>query len=172
MMPDADTSVHKMPNFLVWDIMIDKNDLVWIASDVHEFSSYDSRTDKFTYYDWPRFARSNPTIKQYKYKSIQKISAKSDHEFWLGTTTGLVLLNTDTKQFRFIASGGYYAYVLEIVYDPENKKYLFLPKQANCLLMMKQKINTAKFLKMKPNTRPPVFYSQKKMKYGCLLKKG
>ena len=35
---------------------------------------------------------------------------------------GLVLLNTDTKQFRFIASGGYYAYVLEIVYDPENKK--------------------------------------------------
>ena len=122
MMPDPDTSVRAMPNFLVWDIMIDKNDLVWIASDVHEFCSYDTRRDKFTYYDWPRFARSNSTIKQYKYKSIQKFSAKSDHEFWLGTTTGLVLLNTDTKQFRFIASGGYYAYVLEIVYDPENKK--------------------------------------------------
>ena len=122
MMPDPDTLVRRMPNFIVWDIMIDKNDLVWIASDVHEFCSYDARRDKFTYYDWPRFARSNPAIKQYKYKSIQKFSAKSDHEFWLGTTTGLVLLNTDTKQFRFIASGGYYAYVLEIVYDPENKK--------------------------------------------------
>ena len=122
MMPDPDTSVRKIPNFLVWDIMIDKNDLVWIASDVHEFCSYDFNTDKFSYYDWPGFARSNPTIKQYKYKSIQKFSVKSDHEFWLGTTTGLALLNTDTKQFHFIASGGYYAYVIAMVYDPGNKK--------------------------------------------------
>ncbi len=122
MMPDPDTSVRTMPNFIVWDIMIDKNDLVWIASDVHEFCSYDARRDKFTYYDWPGFARINPTIKQYKYKSIQKFSAKGDHEFWLGTTTGLVLLNTDTKQFRFIGNGGYYAYVIEMVYDPKNKK--------------------------------------------------
>jgi ligand-binding sensor domain-containing protein len=122
MMPDPDTAVRAIPNFLVWDIMIDKNDLVWIASDVHEFCSYDARRDKFTYYDWPGFARSNPATKQYKYKSIQKFSAKGDHEFWLGTTTGLVLLNTDTKQFRFMGSGGYYAQVMEIVYDPTNKK--------------------------------------------------
>ena len=126
MMPDPDTLVQAIPNFIVWDIMIDKSDMVWIASDVHAFCSYDFKRDKFTYYDWPGFAWSNPTIKQYKYKSIQKFSAKSDHEFWLGTTTGLVLLNTDTKQFHFIASGGYYAYVLEIVYDPENKK-VFMP---------------------------------------------
>jgi hypothetical protein len=145
---------------------------VWIASDVHQFCSYDFSRDKFTYYDWPGFARSNPTIKQYKYKSIQKFSAKSDHEFWLGTTTGLVLLNTDTKQFSFIGSGGYYAYVMEIVYDPKNKKYLFLPKKANCLAMMKQQINTAKFLQMKHNIPPPVFSNPGKMKYGCLLKMG
>ena len=130
MMPDPDTSVRAIPNFLVWDIMIDKNDLVWIVSDVHEFCSYDARSDKFTYYDWPRFARSNPTIKQYKYKSIQKLSAKSDHEFWLGTTTGLVLLNTDTKQFRFIGSGGYYAYVMAIAYDFTNKK-VFISTEEN-----------------------------------------
>jgi ligand-binding sensor domain-containing protein len=122
MMPDPDTTVRAIPNFIVWDLMIDKNDLVWIASDVHEFCSYDARRDKFTYYDWPGFARSNATIKQYKYKSIQKFSVKNDHEFWLGTTTGLVLLNTDTKQFRFIGSGGYYAYVMDIAYDPKNKK--------------------------------------------------
>ncbi|MEP7164601.1 MAG: two-component regulator propeller domain-containing protein [Ferruginibacter sp.] len=122
MMPDPDSSVRAMPNFIVWDIMIDKNDLVWIASDVFEFCSYDARRDKFTYYDWPGFARSNPTIKQYKYKSIQKFLVKTDHEFWLATTTGLVLLNTDTKQFRFIGSGGYYAHVIEIAYDPKNKK--------------------------------------------------
>jgi len=122
MMPDPDTLVQAIPNFIVWDIMIDKSDRVWIASDVHAFCSYDFNRDKFTYYDWPGFARGNPTIKQYKYKSIQKFSAKSDNEFWLGTTTGLVLLNTDTKQFSFIASGGYYARVIEIVYDPENKK--------------------------------------------------
>ena len=122
MMPNPDTMVRAIPNFLVWDIMIDKNDVVWIASDVHEFCSYDTRRDKFTYYDWPGFARSNPTIKQYKYKSIQKFSTKSDHEFWLGTTTGLVSLNTDTKQFHFIASGGYYAYVIDLVYDPGRRK--------------------------------------------------
>ena len=122
MMPDPDTLVQAIPNFIVWDIMIDKNDLVWIASDVHQFCSYDFSRDKFTFYDWPGFARSNPTIKQYKYKSIQKFSAKSDHEFWLGTTTGLVLLNTDDRQFRFIGSGGYYAYVLDLVYDTGNKK--------------------------------------------------
>ncbi len=122
MMPNPDTSLQRMPNFLVWDIMIDKNDLVWIASDVHEFCSYDARRDTFTYYNWPGFARSNPLIKQYKYKSIQKFSAKSEHEFWLGTTTGLVLLNTNTKQFSFIGSGGYYAYVIGMVYDPVIKR--------------------------------------------------
>jgi len=122
MMPDPDTLVRAIPNFIVWDIMIDKSDMVWIASDVHAFCSYDFNLDKFTYYNWPGFARSNPTIKQYKYKSIQKFSAKSDHEFWLGTTTGLMLLNTDTKQFRFIASAGYFARVIGLVYDPGNKK--------------------------------------------------
>ena len=63
MMPDPDTAVRTMPNFIVWDIMIDKNDLVWIASDVFEFCSYDARRKKFTYYDWPGFARNNLTIK-------------------------------------------------------------------------------------------------------------
>lgn len=122
MMPDPDTVARKIPNFLVWDIMIDKNDLVWIASDVFEFSSYDARNDKFTYYDWPGFAHSNPATKQYKYKSIQKFSVKSDHEFWLGTTVGLVSIDIDTKQFRFLGSGGYYAYVIDMIYDPGNKK--------------------------------------------------
>ncbi len=132
MMPAPDTAARRLPNFIVWDIMIDKNDLVWIASDVFEFCSYDAQRDKFTYYDWPGFAHSNPVIKQYKYKSVQKISVKSDHEFWLGTTTGLVLLNTDTKQFRFMGSGGYYAYVMGLVYDPNNKK-VFISTEENKL---------------------------------------
>jgi len=132
MMPDPESSVRKIPNFIVWDIMIDKNDLVWIASDVFEFCSYDARRDKFTYYDWPRFARSNPITKQYKYKSIQKFSTKNDHEFWLGTTTGLVLLNTNTKQFQFIGSGGYYAHVMDIAYDPNYKK-VFISTEENKL---------------------------------------
>ena len=132
MMPDPDTLVPAIPNFIVWDIMIDKNDLVWIASDVHQFCSYDFSKDKFTFYDWPGFARSHPVIKRYKYKSIQKFSAKSNHEFWLGTTTGLVLLNTDNRQFRFIGSGGYYAYVMGMVYDPKNK-IVFISTEENKL---------------------------------------
>ncbi len=141
MMPDADTLAEKIPNFLVWDIMIDKNDLVWIASDVHEFCSFDARTDKFTYYNWPGFARINPATKPYKYKSIQKFSAKSDHEFWLGTTTGLVLLNTNTKQFRFVGSGGYYAYVIDMIYDPENKQ-VFISTENGKLFTYKETENT------------------------------
>ncbi|MET0634841.1 MAG: two-component regulator propeller domain-containing protein [Chitinophagaceae bacterium] len=121
MMPGTDTLIRKIPNFLVWDIMIDKNDLVWIASDVFEFCSYDARSDRFTYYDWAGFARSNPATKQYKYKSIQKFSAKNDHEFWLGTTVGLVSLDIVSNQFSFMGSGGYYAYVIDMVYDPGNK---------------------------------------------------
>ncbi len=132
MMPATNTATRKLPNFIIWDIMIDKNDLVWIASDVFEFCNYDARRDKFTYYDWPGFARSNPATKKYKYKSIQKFSVKSDHEFWLGTTTGLVLLNTNTKQFQFIGSGGFYAYIMGLVYDPDNKK-VFISTEENKL---------------------------------------
>lgn len=122
MMPSTDTVIRRIPNFIVWDIMVDKNDRVWIASDIFEFCSYDFHNDKFSFYDWPGFSRSHLSTRQFKYKSIQKFVPKNDHEFWLGTTVGLVSLDINTRQFRFLGSGGYYAYVIDMTYDPRHKK--------------------------------------------------
>ncbi|MBI3140170.1 MAG: GAF domain-containing protein [Sphingobacteriales bacterium] len=124
-MPDTKESALDLPNFIVWDIWFDQNGLLWIASDVFEFTSYDIHKKKFTYYDWPSFARSRLNFPGTgKYSSILKFTAAGNEEFWLGTTKGLVKLNTRTKEFSF-AGGGYYSDVTDLRYDkPHQKVYL------------------------------------------------
>lgn len=119
--PDSDGSHDAIPNYIVWDIQIDTNDLVWIASDVFAFCSFNIRTQKFIYYDWPAFANVHPAIKHTRYHSIQKFVKKDDDEFWLGTTSGLVKLNTTTKEFSFMGAG-YYGDVIDLKYDEHNKE--------------------------------------------------
>ena len=121
MVPDPDGNTDAIPNYIVWDILIDANDLVWIASDVFAFCSFNIRTKKFVYYDWPAFAKVHPNIKQARYHSIQKFVKRNSDEFWLGTTTGLVSLNTVTKNFSFIGAG-YYGDVIDLKYDEHDKE--------------------------------------------------
>lgn len=121
MVPDPDIDGSDVPNYIIWDLQINQQDLVWIASDVFEFCSYDIKTKKFTYYDWPSFARQHPLMKAGRYRSIQQFVAKNDHEYWLGTTTGLVSLDTRTNEFRYWG-GGYYGDVIDIRYDAVNGK--------------------------------------------------
>ncbi|HEV7781725.1 MAG TPA: two-component regulator propeller domain-containing protein, partial [Chitinophagaceae bacterium] len=121
MRPDTDRSQHSIPNFIIWDIEIDKQDRVLIAPDVFEFCQYDIRTKKFIFYDWPAFARSQPVLKAYGYRSIHKFIAKSDHELWLGATNGLVSLDLTDHTFRF-HGGGYAGDVIDLRYDAENKQ--------------------------------------------------
>ncbi|MBL7742585.1 MAG: GAF domain-containing protein [Chitinophagaceae bacterium] len=123
LVPDPEHSnKNDIPNFVVWDIWFDQKGLLWIASDVFEFSSYDKSAKKFTYYDWPSFAGSEPGIsKSRRYRSVQRLTPKNDHEFWLGTTAGLVSLDISKRAFRFIG-GGYYADVHDLSYDAAAKK--------------------------------------------------
>ncbi len=121
MRPGLDVLGNSIPNFIVWDIEIDKQDKVWIAPDVFEFCHYDIPSRKFVYYEWPRFARQDPRLNKYGYRSIQKFVRKNDHEYWLGTTNGLVSLDTRTGVFRF-HGGGYASDIIDLRYDPASKQ--------------------------------------------------
>ena len=122
-----------LPNNLVWDISFGEDGLLWIASDVFEFSSYDPTTQKFTYYDWPAFAKTLPTNASTRYASIQKFISKSRHEFWLGTTKGLVLLDTRTKQFKWLGAG-YHGTVAGLFYNAASGKVFLSTETGKCFV--------------------------------------
>ncbi|MEQ1677299.1 MAG: two-component regulator propeller domain-containing protein, partial [Chitinophagaceae bacterium] len=67
MVPDPEKRTNGLPNYIIWDIDIDKKDIVWVASDVFEFTRYDMNTRQFTFYDWPDFARNHPAMKDTRY---------------------------------------------------------------------------------------------------------
>jgi signal transduction histidine kinase/streptogramin lyase len=102
-----DNDIHKqkktrIPSTLIWDTFIDKDRRVWIAADVRDLSYYDQDKDEFVTYPWMNFVRSNlPSSTINPYSSIQKITPKSDHEIWLGTTRGLFSFDMTTSTFRF-----------------------------------------------------------------------
>jgi signal transduction histidine kinase/ligand-binding sensor domain-containing protein len=125
LVPDPDIRGTSIPNYIIWDIWFDKNDLLWIASDVFEFSSYHLKTKKFTYYHWPHWARANvnpkPDVIGGRYNSIHKFVARDANRFWLGTTKGLVELDIRTDSFRLVGSN-YYADVYDLRYDTINKQ--------------------------------------------------
>lgn len=106
-----------LPSSLIWDIHCDENGLLWIASDKFEFSSYDPKTKKFTYYDWPAFAKKQfATQGKPGYYSIKKILPKNGHAFWLGTNMGLASLDIQTGQFSF-HGGGFNAEISDLRFD-------------------------------------------------------
>lgn len=122
MMPSEKDQQNDLPNYIVWDLWFDTKGLLWIASDVFEFSSYDPDRKKFTYYNWPAFARATlNTPGLGRYNSIQQFAAINDHLFWLGTTKGLVQLDIRNGQFTYLG-GGYYSDVNEIRYDAARQR--------------------------------------------------
>ncbi len=128
LLPGARKTKNEIPNLLIWDIWFDNKGLLWIASDVFEFTSYDTKNKKFTYYDWPGFAREKLQFANAgNYNSIQKFVAKGEQEFLLGTSKGLVSLQTETGEFTFLG-GKYYADVYDIKYDPGSRR-VFLSVQ-------------------------------------------
>lgn len=138
LIPDPDEKVHGIPNFIVWDIWFDKNGLLWIASDVFEFCSYDIQKKIFTYYNWPAFAKGRlNSLVSGKYNSIQKFVAKNEHEFWLGTTKGLVRLDIRTQEFSF-TGGGYYSDVTALAYDAASKKVFLTAERGEVFVFDEQ----------------------------------
>ena len=85
-LPGAVKGKNDIPNIIIWDLWFDDAGLLWIAPDVFEFCSFDIKKKKFTYYNWPGFARKNlNSTSKGTYNSIQRFTKKSNHEFWLGT---------------------------------------------------------------------------------------
>ncbi len=156
MVPDAEKTGNSVPNYIIWDILIDTNDLVWIASDVFEFGNYSISAKKFTFYDWPGFARKHPQIKLTKYHSIQKFVKKNDHEWWLGTTNGLVSLNILTKEFHLFGSG-YYGDVIDLQYD-RNKSMVFISTEQGNLFQFNEKENRYSKIEAVPDPYPSTHF--------------
>lgn len=116
-LPESDSKERGIPNRLIWDIDCDPDGSVWIAPDVYAFTHYDPATNKFEYYDWPGFVKTiSGRMTPVGYHSIQKFVRKSKQEFWLASNKGLVLLNTQTGQFRFLG-GGYNEDVHDLLWD-------------------------------------------------------
>ncbi|HMO33048.1 MAG TPA: GAF domain-containing protein [Lacibacter sp.] len=110
-----------LPSYVVWQVEPAPGGALWIASDMFAFSRFDPATESFTYFDWPRFARDSlRKIHPGTYASIQRFAAINETEFWLGTTKGLVHLNTTTGRFRFMG-GGYYGNVTDLVWDAASR---------------------------------------------------
>lgn len=120
-LPGEKPPANHVPSNLVWDIDVDRYDRVWIASDVREFSCYDSRTNLFTYYQWPAFARSLPGFSSGSYHSIKRFVWKNEKEIWLATNQSLVLLNIHTREFSLTA-GNYRSEVHDLLYDAAQQK--------------------------------------------------
>ncbi|HEY3402530.1 MAG TPA: two-component regulator propeller domain-containing protein, partial [Ohtaekwangia sp.] len=102
--PDEDAYRQKktsLSSCLIWDIYIDKKKRVWLAPDARDLCYYDPATQEFSYFPWYQFVKSTVPEHKSNYKAIQKITPKSDHELWLGTTVGLFSFNIHTKSFRY-----------------------------------------------------------------------
>ncbi|MCX6320096.1 MAG: GAF domain-containing protein [Bacteroidetes bacterium] len=130
LLPNPDQKRAAIPNFIIWDIEIDEQARVWIASDVFEFCYYDIRSAVFHYYDWPRFASEVPELKKMRYRSIRKFVRKNEHEFWVAANVGLCRLDTRSGQFSFVG-GGFSAEVTDLRYQPQTGKVYLAAEGGN-----------------------------------------
>lgn len=89
---------------LIWDIYIDKDKRVWMAPDGKDLCYYDVLNKIFIYLPWRNFIKKTLPVRQDGYHSIRRIYYKSEHELWLGTTSGLCSYNTLTGEFSYYRS--------------------------------------------------------------------
>lgn len=153
LIPHSNDSKNDVPNYIVWKLWVDKTGLIWIASDVFEFSSYDPVKKLFLYYDWPAFARDQfERTPGKKYNSIHRFIQKNEYEFWLGTTKGLVSLDIRNNKFSFIGAG-YYSNVVDLAYDPVAKR-VFLSAQYGRIFMYEEEMARYSEIVPRPESYP------------------
>jgi signal transduction histidine kinase/ligand-binding sensor domain-containing protein len=145
-------------NPIVWDMYVDEDDKLWIATDFQGVSYFDNSTQKFTHYPWKQIVPK--LLPQYKgrYFSVLKIVPKSKNELWLGTTFGLVLFNKKTGTYS-IAAEGYEAYSLEMLYNAEAQK-VFISNGNNRVFCYDEKTKSFTQLTVQPVSYPSVTFTQ------------
>ena len=131
-MPSSADMPKTLPNFLIWSLYSNKKkNLLWVASDVNDFSCYNISTKKFIQYDWPAYTQTAFPTMQKKYRSIQKFIPKSDHEFWIASNIGLFTFDISKGQFKFIGCN-FDADITDLVYD-QSGKCVYISTQDNHL---------------------------------------
>ncbi|HRN78958.1 MAG TPA: two-component regulator propeller domain-containing protein [Ferruginibacter sp.] len=130
-MPDNQNKQNTLPNNLVWDIELDKNGKLWIASDVFSFASLDYTKNQFDLYDWPGFVKTISGIRTPKgYHSILRFVQSNSDTCWLGTNKGLVMLNIRTKQFTYLGAA-YNDQLSDMQYDSIRRKVLLVTEEGS-----------------------------------------
>jgi len=157
-LPDPVSGANGPPNNLIWDIAFGRDSLLWIASDVFDFSNYNTKTKQFTYYDWPGFAKSLISTSGRSYASIQKFIMRSDHEFWLGTTQGLVHLNTQTRQFKLLGAG-FNGNVAGLAYDLSAGKVYLSTENGQCFVYNEKEKTYSKVMPL-PDVYPSTSFKK------------
>lgn len=166
-MPDDKDSHLGIPSTVIWDLAVDKNNKIWIVSDVWEFSVYDPVIKKFTYYNWPSFKEQKIFESFNRYRSIQKIVPKSDNEWWLGTTIGLFSLDIQSGEFRFYGAG-YGDNVIDIKYD-KARQNVFMVTESGLLFCYDETKKLYKEISITQHSYPVVQWNKNKLPKDILL---
>jgi ligand-binding sensor domain-containing protein len=79
-----------LPNSLVFNILIDKNNHIWLACDGRDLTRFDPKTGKFTTYPWKAFLEEKrPDAANADYKTIYFFEPRGDGGLWFMTNFGL-----------------------------------------------------------------------------------
>lgn len=91
-----------LPNSLIWSILIDKNNQLWLACDNRDLCRYDPKTDKFTTYPWKDFLdKKRPEFAQQAYKTIYGYQKRGENGLWFLTNYGLFSFDVDAESFDY-----------------------------------------------------------------------
>ena len=156
-LPDPDSAQRSIPNPIVWDIYIDREDRAWIVCDVFDLTVYDIRTGAFRFYGWKQFSRTDPALRDAGYRSIQKIVPGREGEFWLGTNRGLVQLYTASGQFVF-RGGGYNGNLIDLRYESSTGK-LYLTAQHGARKQFDERTGTYQDLEPENEPYPSAYFA-------------
>ena len=91
-----------LPNSLIWNILIDKNNHLWLSCDNRDLCRFDPKKEQFTTYPWKAFLdKKRPDAANDDYKTIYYCRPRNDHGFWFLTNFGLFSFDTQTATFDY-----------------------------------------------------------------------
>ncbi|MBK8558206.1 MAG: histidine kinase [Lewinellaceae bacterium] len=89
-----------LPNSLVLNILIDKNNHIWLACDNRDPCCFDPKTERFTIYPWKEFlGQKQPDAAGEDYKTIYFFEPRGNTGLWFMTNFGLFSFDFDSQKF-------------------------------------------------------------------------
>jgi ligand-binding sensor domain-containing protein len=89
-----------VPNSLIWNILIDQNNDLWLACDNRDLCRFDPRTERFTTYPWKAFLKkTNHIAANSDYQTIYYSRLRQGGGIWFMTNFGLFSFDPATQRF-------------------------------------------------------------------------